>query len=233
LGEDIMEPHNKIIQDSAKQVFKPIGLFQVGASRGWIDDNGWYLIQVEFQPSAYSKGAYLNIGVGFLWEKTKELDNTLGFDYGYRERSHVEYNGNDIDFSNKMLEYANYAKEQVLRYRAFSDLNHAKLQIEKEIKENPENRLFWEYYNLAMLCFLSSDFHKGKAHLEHFLKICKHDSHIDWHTELYCHLIDGPIRMCDNAETAKQLVLNMISSRRKLLRNKNSYKKLRIDEIYN
>lgn len=44
-----------------------MGLFQIGRSRSWVDDHGWWIINVEFQPSGFSKGSYLNVGVQWLW----------------------------------------------------------------------------------------------------------------------------------------------------------------------
>ena len=37
------------------------------SSRRWTADRGWWLINVEFQPSAYSVGSYLNVGLQHLW----------------------------------------------------------------------------------------------------------------------------------------------------------------------
>ena len=66
-----------------KMTLAPEGLFRVGASRRWIDDNGYFVIQVEFQPSAYDRGSYLNVGISFLWEASEGLNETLAFNIGY------------------------------------------------------------------------------------------------------------------------------------------------------
>jgi hypothetical protein len=47
-----------VITAEARHVLKPLGLVRRGNSRVWIDDHGWWTIQVEFQPSAWSKGSY-------------------------------------------------------------------------------------------------------------------------------------------------------------------------------
>jgi len=54
--------HSKIIADAAKRNLAPIGLTRKGRSRVWLDDRGWYVTVVEFQPSGFSKGSYLNVG---------------------------------------------------------------------------------------------------------------------------------------------------------------------------
>ena len=79
-----MEQHNKIINTVAKQYLVPEGLFRVGSSRTWIDDNGYFLTIVEFQSSGYAKGTYLNVGINFMWDKTKDLNENLDFDCGDR-----------------------------------------------------------------------------------------------------------------------------------------------------
>ena len=76
--------HNKIINAAAKRILAPEGLFRVGSSRTWIDDNGYFVIQVEFQPSSYDRGSYLNVGISFLWETSEGLNETLAFNIGYR-----------------------------------------------------------------------------------------------------------------------------------------------------
>ena len=55
-----------------------MGLVQKGHSRTWLDDRGWFLITVEFQPSGWSKGTYLNVGATWLWHPK----DFLSFDYG-------------------------------------------------------------------------------------------------------------------------------------------------------
>ena len=54
-----MKEHEKIINKIAKIVLEPEGIFRVGSSRIRIDDNGWFFIVIEFQPSNYSKETYL------------------------------------------------------------------------------------------------------------------------------------------------------------------------------
>ena len=59
--------HNAILRDAARRTLRPLGLTQKGRSRSWIDDHGWWLINVEFQPSGFQKGSYLNVGPQHLW----------------------------------------------------------------------------------------------------------------------------------------------------------------------
>ena len=63
-----MDNHNKIIIQVANNVFSPMGFFQKGKSRTWLYDCGYCFVQVEFQPSAYSRGSFCNVGIAFLFE---------------------------------------------------------------------------------------------------------------------------------------------------------------------
>ena len=44
-----MLPHNKIIKTTVKKFLEPENLFQIGSSRSWLDDQGYYMIQVVIQ----------------------------------------------------------------------------------------------------------------------------------------------------------------------------------------
>ena len=65
--------HNKIIMKAAREVLAPNGLLQKGQSRIWLDDNGWFFAVVEFQPSGWEKGTFLNVGMHYLWANKEYL----------------------------------------------------------------------------------------------------------------------------------------------------------------
>ena len=65
--------HNRIIGNTAKAVLGPLGLTRQGRSRVWIDDHGWWIGIVEFQPSSWSKSTGLNLSGQFLWIETDHL----------------------------------------------------------------------------------------------------------------------------------------------------------------
>ena len=114
----MLEQHNKIINAAAKKIIAPEGLFRVGSSRTWIDDNGYFVIQVEFQPSSYDRGSYLNVGISFLWETSERLNETLAFNIGYRVNKvgYASYRGNDAAYEKKMEDFAEAAMEKVREY---------------------------------------------------------------------------------------------------------------------
>ena len=127
----MVEQHNKIINAAAKKILAPEGLFRVGSSRTWIDDNGYFVIQVEFQPSSYDRGSYLNVGISFLWETSERLNETLAFNIGYRVNKvgYASYRGNDAAYEKKMEDFAEAAMEKVREYRQFRDMDYAKRQM--------------------------------------------------------------------------------------------------------
>ena len=226
--------HNKIINAAAKKILAPEGLFRVGSSRRWIDDNGYFVIQVEFQPSAYDRGSYLNVGISFLWEASKGLNETLAFNIGYRvnKAGYASYRGNDAAYEKKMEDFAEAAMEKVREYRLFRNMDYAKEQMKSQLNSIPENRVFWEVYELAMLCFLKRDFEEGKEYFNRFLKILKDsfyvgDLYIEWHEELYNHCIEHLCPELESEETAYKMVCNMIERRRNFFSSKPSYKKLK------
>lgn len=53
-----MEPHTRLPTATAREYLRPLGLVQKGRSRTWLDDHGWFVTGVEFQPSGWSKGTY-------------------------------------------------------------------------------------------------------------------------------------------------------------------------------
>jgi hypothetical protein len=81
------EPHSKLIELAARRHLTPMGIQRRGRSRIWIDDRRWYVIVVEFQPSSFSKGSYLNVGAHFLWRASGQPS----FDLGYRLHGFVAF----------------------------------------------------------------------------------------------------------------------------------------------
>jgi len=72
--------HNALIATAAKAALGPLGFRRMGRSRTWLADHGWWLTVVEFRPSAWERGSYLNVAAHWLW-------GTMGvvtLDYGQR-----------------------------------------------------------------------------------------------------------------------------------------------------
>ena len=240
-----MEQHNNIINDVAKKILAPEGLFRKGSSRCWIDDNDWFFIVVEFQPSAFEKGSYLNVGIDFLWEKTAALNDGLSFDYGGR----VLANGNqfasyqsdhansDKDFASKIEAFAATALDEVTEYRKFRDLEYAKTALKKKVVQTSEKHLFWEVYHLAMLCFFKRDYEEGKRYFDRYMDILKGsfyygNLYMKWKEEFYNHCRTEICPQITSTESAQRMVFDMINRRRKYFSSKSSFKKMNKDILF-
>ena len=103
-----MEDHNKIIRQTAKTILSPHGFFQVGLSRAWLYDCGYFFVQIGFQPSAWTRGSYCNVGIGFLFEYPEESNTQIAFNYGFdRIGDFIEYDDDDQSFRFNIERMAN------------------------------------------------------------------------------------------------------------------------------
>jgi hypothetical protein len=102
----------KVIADAAKAHLQPIGCQRVRQSRLWISDQRYWLIVIEFQPSAWEKGSYLNVGAMWLWRARKGF----AFHVGYRIGDFVSYYDPE-QFTPHALRFAAQAAEEVQRLR--------------------------------------------------------------------------------------------------------------------
>src|SRR5262245_13817808 len=59
--------HGRIIATAAKATLLPIGCRRICQSRCCIFDHRYWIILIEFQPSAWAKGSYLNVTPHWLW----------------------------------------------------------------------------------------------------------------------------------------------------------------------
>jgi hypothetical protein len=65
---DVKRRASRLMRDAGRSHLTSIGVQQMSRSpRLWTADRGWWLINVEFQPSGYSVGSYLNVGLQHLW----------------------------------------------------------------------------------------------------------------------------------------------------------------------
>lgn len=112
----MQEPADRLIAAAAKREFAPLGLARKGRSRTWIDDHGWWLINVEFQPSSHAKGCYLNVGEQHLWVMRDHLvlenvERPLG------GSAFVTFDGSEAEFAKAMQRVATTAADAIRRRR--------------------------------------------------------------------------------------------------------------------
>lgn len=123
--------HSKIIAQLAKEKLAPLGIFQKGRSRTWIDDRGWWIVVIEFQPSSWTKGTYLNVGAMWLWNEK----DYFSFDIGHRIAAFVEYL-DEKQFTHEATKLASAAQPETLRLRGeFASISHAARYLPDQAKQ--------------------------------------------------------------------------------------------------
>lgn len=145
--------HDKIIADAARAALGPLGFKRKGRSRTWIADNEWWLTVVEFQPSAWSKGSYLNVAAHWLWSEI----GALSFDFGGRIAEHVQY-VTDAQFTPAAAQLAQSAAMEAQRLtETFQSLNQtAQILLEDARADRGQPHLHpgWSDYNAGVAAAL-------------------------------------------------------------------------------
>lgn len=75
-----IDEHGKLIAAAAKAALAPLGCRRVGRSRFWYSDQSYWAIAIEFQPSSWCRGSYLNVGATWFWYPKQHWT----FDVGHR-----------------------------------------------------------------------------------------------------------------------------------------------------
>lgn len=147
--------HGRIIAAAAKAALAPLGCVRKGRSRIWRSDHRYWAIDVEFQPSGWQKGSYLNIFVAWLWNVTD------GYNFSYRAGSFIPFETVE-QFIPPINELAEIAATEVLKvrekFRSFSD-------ISDYIKAN-NRRAPWPGFDAAIVCGLAGDFVSARQYFD-------------------------------------------------------------------
>ena len=163
--------HNRLLKKIAKERLLPHGLIQEGKSRSFLYDNGWWTIIVEFQPSSFSKGTYLNIGVDFNFYPKEHF----AFTYGYREKG-FESAKDEKEYEQLVIEYCEYniAKVEAMQVK-FQDVSSA-IKTFKKASSNSG----WDNFNLGILYGISGQLSEAKSYLK---KVTKEKCEYDYEVE--------------------------------------------------
>jgi len=112
--------HGRLIAAAAKAALAPLGCKRKGQSRLWFSDERYWLITVEFQPSAWSKGSYLSVRPQWLWLRLGANDHFP------RPTEYIEFE-NAEQFTPLIENMAAIAAQTVLtfrsRFRTLEDIN--------------------------------------------------------------------------------------------------------------
>jgi hypothetical protein len=102
----------KTIAAAAKAALLPLGCQRMGKSRSWFSDQRFWLITIEFQPSSWQKGTYLNVGAMWLWRARKGH----AFNVGYRIADFIPFYSPE-QFGPAAVSLAAKAAQEVQRRR--------------------------------------------------------------------------------------------------------------------
>jgi hypothetical protein len=140
--------HSQLLSEAGKRILKPMGLLQKGRSRFWRDDRQWWLIGVEFQPSSWTQGSYLNVGCTWLWS----VKSHFSYDIGGRAAPYTAFQS-EKQFRLAAEEMAQRAVEEVIRYRCLfpSVISVCDYYLQHK---SPG---FWQDFNAAIACALSGE----------------------------------------------------------------------------
>jgi hypothetical protein len=128
--------HSRLLIQAGREILRPLGLVQKGRSRTWLDDNDWWLGVVEFQPSNWSRGSYLNVGAMLLWRHAD--DPFLYFAVGGRVDGFIEFESEE-QFAPEAKRFALLAAEEAKRFRSrLPDFAGAAAYLEANLDGDPD-----------------------------------------------------------------------------------------------
>ena len=149
--------HNRVIKAAAKSALQPIGCKQKGSSRTWLDPHSMWTGVIEFQPSSWAKGSYLNVGACWLWYEK----NSLSFDDGYRVEQFQAVESEE-QFIQVSATLAIQAHDEVLKLRSrFSSIEKTAAHLKNKDFSN-----IWQNYHAAVAATLVNDTSHAKTRFD-------------------------------------------------------------------
>lgn len=200
--------HNALIAKAAKAALGPLGCTRKGTSRTWFDDHGWWIGVVEFQPSRWAKGTYLNVGSCWLWSE----NDFLSFDDGYRVQPFQEFK-DEVQFENVVQILAEKAKDEVLKLRErFHSIESTAAHLEKK---GASDRDIWTQFHAGISAGLTGSANDAKTHFRQALDADNRD--IDWVLRLKsrCNELLG---LVENTASFRSHVGQLVASKRAALK---------------
>jgi hypothetical protein len=134
---------NKVIKKIAREKFSGQEIKQKGQSRLWYFPGAYYQILIEFQPSSWNKGTYLNVGLDFNWFPR----DFFAFEFGDRLSEFKSFN-DENQFQKEVEKMCDLALEKVEQYKLiFREKTGAAdrlLKLKKELNE-------WDTFSIGVL----------------------------------------------------------------------------------
>lgn len=166
----------RALGDAARRSLGDLGLCRRRSSpRLWWLDRGWWLVNVEFQPSSWSVGSYLNVGLQHLWVVR---DHRI-FEYGSRVPisggQFVELVGNESDVRAAADAVAQAARHVVQEWVTRLGNDQLHLRWLRDI-----GGMGWDAFNAAIAAQLSG----AQAKPAFLTTAADLDRGIDWQRDL-------------------------------------------------
>jgi hypothetical protein len=195
--------HNKLLKNIAKERLKPYGIFQQGQSRTFLYDRGWFIVLIEFQPSSWSQGTYLNIGVDFNFYPRENF----AFSYGYREKEFEEFK-DEKQFGKLVNELCDLTILRVQEIdHKYQDIWTALQTVDKDKGNNT-----WRLYDVAVLNALTSNYDRAQ---QQFIKVSNEKCEYEWEIQRK-QLTDEILTWQQNTSTFADNIKNLIIKTRQL-----------------
>jgi len=197
--------HSALLTEAARATLRPMGIVQKGRSRTWLDDHGWWLCVVEFQPSSWSRGSYLNVGCMWLWR----VQDYLSFDEGYRVEGFAEFHDAD-QFRPIALDLSEKAAAEAKRYRSM--FQTVQMVSDHYLSLKPDG--FWKSFNAAIACGLAG---RASAARQFFKTVLMSGDDRDW----VLNAQDEAARLekaVDDVKMFKQIIEGKVAQTRQLLK---------------
>jgi len=164
--------HGRQLAAAARRILSPLGCEQLGRSRTWIADQRFWVIVIEFQPSSFSKGSYLNVGASWLWH----VKNYWSFDHGSRVEGFKPFR-DEHQFAIMAEELALRAAEEVEALRTrFASLP----AIGHELTPKSDASA-WPVYHAAVAAGLAGDVATARRLFD---RLIQELSTAEWHQKL-------------------------------------------------
>jgi len=197
--------HNEIITRAARAHLAPLGCKRAGRSRVWLSDQRAWVIMIEFQPSGFCKGSYLNVAPSWLWYPKDHLT----FDYGpVRFGGFVKFESAS-QFKPEAEALAEQAAQSVLQFR--DELDSPAAIAAQLVKSAGDDRC-WRAYHAAVATGLIGE---RDTSLRFFAQIITAESHAAWFSELqnFCAELAGKL---PDPGAFRNAILTIIAQTREL-----------------
>jgi len=196
--------HGRLISGAAKKILAPLGCKQKGRSRLWFADHLWWVGVVEFQPSAWARGSYLNVGAMWLWS----AKDYWSFDDGYRVDSFKEFEDQE-QFSEAAEKLAGLAASEIVALRQ----KFHSLSATSDLLAQKDNKTIWDRYHAGVSLALVGRLDAAQAELQ---AAQAETEHAQWVTDLKakCKSLSSTFT---SIEAARDFVRGEVDQARQLL----------------